>query len=423
MQKKYFYSTTIILLGFLCLNFINISAQCQERYFTDLFEPPEDSISVEYGKNIKSNGVEQTLFMDIYEPADDNQTCRPVIFVAFGGSFIRGSTTDLDINYICKKFTRKGYVAIAIDYRLESGIENLSNSEKMVKALVRAVHDGKAAIRYLRKNAIDGNNDYGVDPDQIYFAGISAGALLGIHLAYMDLDDPFEEEWVEYIEDLGGLEGDSGTPGYSSEVSGIINIAGAIGGLEFIEEGDVPIISFHSNGDNVVPFNTGYPLGYSALPLVYGSFHINNRMEELGIETSLFEYDDNFHPPYFGDNEIFINVIDDIVLNTEGFLYNLVQCNDCPTIDTTIIGINDLIQFENVDIFPNPTAGLLNVKIEGIKSDGVEWSLIDQAGKSIGAGFENGDQFALDLSEFSSGFYFLKLETEDRVSVEKVILK
>ena len=422
MQKKYFYSTTIILLGFLCLNFTNIYAQCQDRYFTNLFEPPESPTkAVEFGQNVTSEGVDQTLYMDIYEPVDDDQTCRPAIFVAYGGSFVTGNREFPDVVRMCQEFNRKGYVTIAFDYRLEPSFLNLNSEEKMVKALIRAVHDGKAAIRYLRQNAIDGDNDYGIDPDQIYFAGVSAGALLGIHLAYMDLDDPLEEEWLDYIEDLGGLEGDSGTPGYSSEVSGIINIAGAIGGTEFIEEGDVPIISFHSNGDGVVPYRTGHPLGYSNLPLVHGSFHIHNRMQELGIATSLFEYDDSNHPPYQVDNDNdnqFITIIDEIVLQSEAFLYNLVECIDCgPT------GLNNLVQFENISIFPNPTVGLLNVKIDGIESEKVQWSLIDQTGKLIGSGLKNDNEFALDLEEFSSGFYFLKLETDDRVSVEKVIIK
>ncbi len=420
MQKKYFYFNTIILLGFLCINFSNLSSQCDERYFFEIFDPPSTPVTVDFGQNITEDGKDQTLKMDIYMPKDDQSTCRPAIFMAFGGSFVAGSRDLPDIKFLCEEFTKLGYVAIAIDYRLESTITNLTSSENMVKALIRGVHDGKAAVRYLRKNAIDGENDYGVDPDQIFFGGVSAGALLAIHLAYMDLDDPLEQTWLDYIDELGGLEGNSGTPGYSSEISGVINIAGAIGGTEYISAGDVPIVNFHSDGDGTVPYMTGYPLGLNTLPQIYGSFHIQNRMDELGITSSLYEYNDNNHPPYFLSNNTYDqDVIKEIAVATEAFLYGLVECIDCIPEDT-MSSIRNVIQLENVNIFPNPTVGLLNIQVDNMSNDAIEWTLVDQAGKLIDTGIENSNEFTLNSNEYSKGFYFLKLEMEDRVFVEKV---
>ena len=56
--------------------------------------------------------------MDIYEPAGDTLDDRPIIFFMYGGSFISGSTDSWDIVSLCSNYASKGYVAVAIDYRL-----------------------------------------------------------------------------------------------------------------------------------------------------------------------------------------------------------------------------------------------------------------------------------------------------------------
>jgi len=46
----------------------------------------------------------------------------------------------------------------------------------------------------------------------------------------------------------------SGHAEYSSQVKGIISIAGAIGDTTWIEQGDLPAFLSHGSEDTVVPF-------------------------------------------------------------------------------------------------------------------------------------------------------------------------
>ena len=59
----------------------------------------------------------------------------------------------------------------------------LGVSNALIRSVWRGYHDGKAAMRYFRKTAAEDGNPWGIDPDRIYFAGVSAGGFIGLHLA------------------------------------------------------------------------------------------------------------------------------------------------------------------------------------------------------------------------------------------------
>ena len=106
------------------------------------------------------------------------------------------------------------------------------------RTLLQAIADIKAAIRYIRKD-YDNGNLLGIDPDVIFVGGYSAGAVLSIHLAYVDNISDLPTSPVDVqalVSDIGGtLEGDSGNNGYSSNVSAIISFTGGINNLSFID--------------------------------------------------------------------------------------------------------------------------------------------------------------------------------------------
>lgn len=94
---------------------------------------------------------------------------------------------------------RQGYVGASINYRL-SGVAKFP----------AAVHDCKAAIRWLRSHAAQ----YHIDPDQIGVRGGSAGGHLVALLGTSD-GDPY-------------LEGDEGNLDYSSRVQTVVDFFGPI---------------------------------------------------------------------------------------------------------------------------------------------------------------------------------------------------
>ena len=121
------------LLLFLFLPLLSFS---QTRYLDDVFINVTVTSDVEYAQNISilpailSGGVNPPALMpilcDIYEPTGDSLTDRPVIVLAHTGSFLppvingqpTGSKLDSSIVQQCMRWARKGYVAVAMNYRL-----------------------------------------------------------------------------------------------------------------------------------------------------------------------------------------------------------------------------------------------------------------------------------------------------------------
>jgi acetyl esterase/lipase len=124
--------------------------------------------------------------MDIYQPDGDTYAARPLIILAHGGSFIGGSKTDdATVVELCNRFAKRGYVTASINYRLGTLI-NLVSSDSTVPMgiVVKAISDGKAAIRYFMKDAAT-TNTYKIDTNNIFVGGNSAGAVLYMHVLYL----------------------------------------------------------------------------------------------------------------------------------------------------------------------------------------------------------------------------------------------
>ncbi len=80
-------------------------------------------------------------------------------------------------------------------------------------------------------------------------------------------------------------------------------------------------------------------------------------------------------------------------------------------------GINDLA-FKNVNIYPNPTSGLVSIDLEE-KLTSIK--IMDLTGKTIKV--FNAESTQLDISNFTTGIYFLEIANTERKSVVKVIKK
>ena len=143
------------------------------RYSTfDLFSDTEVTSGVTFGSNTALGGSEVDLKMDVYEPAGDTDTDRPVVIVAFGGSFIGGDRSQ--VAFMCEILAKMGYVAVAPDYRV--GLFFPSQITTTL-AVLRGAHDVSGCVRYLKKTAAEDGNPYGIDCERIIVGGISAGAI------------------------------------------------------------------------------------------------------------------------------------------------------------------------------------------------------------------------------------------------------
>lgn len=119
----------------------------------------------------------------------------PAVVCIHGGGFRAGKRESYDNLVI--KLSQHGYVAATVSYRLAPKYQ-----------FPAAVHDTKAAVRWLRANA----SKYKIDPDRIGVTGGSAGG----HLA----------QFLAVTPDVKEFEGDGGNPGVSSRVACVVNVYG-----------------------------------------------------------------------------------------------------------------------------------------------------------------------------------------------------
>ncbi|MDX2246757.1 MAG: alpha/beta hydrolase fold domain-containing protein [Bacteroidia bacterium] len=282
-----------------------LSAQptCATGRYQQVVFPSVTKISgVKYGWNVQPelgnpNNVD-TLYMDIYMPAGDSPSVRrPVILLAFGGSFFFGSRTSPDVVELCNRFAKLGYVTVSIDYRLTPDLVLNGSAYTLYLAVTKASHDMRGAVRFLHKDAMT-EDKYRINPDQIFIGGVSAGAIAAIHLAYLDEASEYPSVIAGSLPAIGGVEGLSGSMGYPSRVAGVINLCGAIGDTTWIHPGDEPIVSMHGTQDGTVPYGSSTLQLFSVNLLVHGSASIDKKAENAGIHHAFYSFVGADHTPF-----------------------------------------------------------------------------------------------------------------------------
>jgi para-nitrobenzyl esterase len=389
-------------------------AQCVGgRYFNYIFPAnPILTSNIAYGSNVKSNGATESLELDVYEPNGDSLTpARPLVLIAHGGSFVGGSKTGTDVVPICKDLAKLGYVAVAIEYRL--GMTNFPipgpDSSDATEAVMRGVQDGRAAVRYFRKNAAIGGNTYRIDTNNIYFAGVSAGGFIALQLAYLDKasEIPSFIDMTGQPGLTGGLEGNSGNPGYSSEVKAIINICGALGDTAWMKPGDEPVLSFHGTNDGTVPYGSSIInlLGFYPLLKVHGSYSVSAQANKLGLLSCFEIYEGQDHVPATSNAAYY----DTTITMTKDFLYHFV-CGAPLTCVNNAQAASSIKEstLETLDwsIFPNPANNNLMVDLRNFEAQKLSITIFNALGKNVlNLNNMQAKQQNIDISNLSSGLY------------------
>lgn len=275
---------------------------CPPGYFRDTVYSATEKSTHTYGNNVNHQGQATELVLDLYQPVGDPSPLRPVLIFMHDGGFIIGNRNLDHIAYMCQYYARTGFVTASIDYR--KGISPLEiNAAGVSKAAIRGLQDARAAVRWFRAQAIAEGNPHRIDTNQIFFAGASAGGVTALHLAYLNTRaeaDMFISDTAT-LNQIGGLEGQSGNPGYSSEVKGVINLCGAMGFVEWIDAGEAPVISVHSRDDDAAPYAQG-PLVFNGITIqgltLDGSYRVDSAAQAQGIESHLLTWDTAGHIPF-----------------------------------------------------------------------------------------------------------------------------
>lgn len=368
-----------------------------------------DSFNVDYdlpyGENINWMLLSEELVADVYTPSEQSDELRPLVLMAHGGFFLGGSHDGLDVVSLCEDLAQMGYVTASFSYRL--GIDNLfAFQTSFVEAVWRGVHDSRAAVRYFRKS-VEMGNPYHIDPERIYLGGVSAGGFIAMHHAYVD----DVSEIPTYIDESepglgGGLEGLSGNDGYSSDIDGVFNIAGALQTADFLLLGDnEPLVSIHGTADETVPFDEG-EIVLTGIPIidVDGSSVVHDMADMVGLENCLIPVEGAGHVPHIFDETYY-----DLTLSTVAGKLGEWACEGyvpvCGGYDYTAkTSVTDLSTMQPL-LFPNPASaqGRVFASFEARS----EWTLVNALGAVVERGVaQAGDQVA--WSGLAPGWYALR---------------
>ena len=388
--------------------------ECNTTRYIDYnaFSGADVTSGVTFGNNTALGGGNVDLKMDVYEPTGDTETNRPVIVMAFGGSFIGGNRSQ--VAFLGNIFAKLGYVVVANDYRVGFFLPSQIST---TLAVLRGSHDMKACVRYLKKTVAEDGNPYGIDPDRIIIGGVSAGAISAIHAAYLNLDSQVPAYMANDTAGLGGMEGNSGSPGYSSEPLAVLSFSGTIGDSSWIVPGSAPICSIHEENDGTVPYLTQEVSvsGFATGLIASGSGDLHIRAENVGIDNCLLTYRGvALHVGYLSGTP------DQQALDfARDFCANMVcdGTSDCSSVDAVIASISE-VERNTIEAYPNPTTDVLNFSTEEITS--VE--VVDVTGRVVLSTVSQLGKNRLDVNALPTGVYTLRTVGE-KISTAHFIKK
>lgn len=348
-----------------------------------------------------------TLKMDIYQPVGDTFATRPVILLAHGGSFVvQGGYRNDDpaIVKLCQTFAKHGYITATYDYRLASNITSLLDSIQALDVVMKAIADGKGAVRYFRQDAAT-TNTYRVDTSQIFVGGNSAGAILAVHLAYIDSIGEVPQYIADVIDSNGGIDGDAGNQGYSSKAKAVINLAGGINMLAWYGPGSIPMVSCQGDQDGTVPYECDGVLSATAQPFhiktvnICGCGAMKPVADAEGLEDSLLTFPGDDHVPWENNT----TKMNQVIAFVDTFLYK-------HTVDISQVhtGINNIDGNSGFGMYPNPAQNTLTINNHGNQQYNL--SVYNMLGQEVLRKTSiAGNVTNFDISALNNGVYVVKM--------------
>ncbi|MES2780034.1 MAG: T9SS type A sorting domain-containing protein [Bacteroidota bacterium] len=406
-MKKLFTLLLLVLVAF--------SMQAQ-RYRDKVFTTVTMD-SVLYGNAINWDNSAQELKMNIFQPAGDTASKRPLLVLAHGGSFINGSRYNEDVAYLCREFAKRGYVCVSIQYRLGIDLAKFFNEggTQFANAVWRGTLDGRAAVRFLRAHA----DSLKISTEHIYLGGVSAGGVLGLHQAFLDTESEVNasDPLIDMTAIGGGIEGLSGTPGQSWRVKGIINLCGGVGNVNWmLNNKDIAIFNVHGTNDQTVPYKTAYfkAFGFDVAKLS-GGFVIDSMAKTLGMKSYLYTFVNAPHVPFspgIGTTQSSTAYMD----TTEGLL------RDFLTEDLgRKVGLPDVLSNADVRLYPNPAKEQLVVQVDKGTKTVIE--LMNLTSQCLQRVVTEKAINRLNTEDLTTGIYIVTISNEYGKATRKVLIE
>ena len=277
----------------------SFTSTAQTRYLNEVFTNVQIDTSITYGVNYEVfTGFSslQPLIMDVYRPVGDTVKNRPIILLSHNGSFLPEVFTDglaglcfsgrKDSSTVemCKRFARRGYVAVSFDYRLgwsaTSTIQEV-RTQTIIQAVYRAMQDSKTLVRYFKNDYANNSNHWGVDTGKIVIGGTNSGAYVALaagslndtnelnNLKFYGSNGPFiKQDTLGSFDGFGGVQNHDNYPGISSRFECVLALGGAVGDTSWIQAGEPPVIAFQGINEAGTPYNTAVVTTTTGQPVI-----------------------------------------------------------------------------------------------------------------------------------------------------------
>ena len=337
------------------------------------------------------------LQADIYEPAGDTANNRPLVIVSFGGGFTSGSRTDPSVTNFCNELAGRGYVAAGIDYR--TGLENFS-AAGYARTVYRAIQDVAAAVRFFKLKS----DSLGIDTNQIFLAGFSAGAVASLHVAYLQ-----NNELGSSTIDTSGI-GDMTSKrneGPTNRVKVVFSAAGSISNLNWLNGETTALFSYHNNPDPTVPYGAATVFGNPS----FGSGVIHPYLDNINTTNILLTTTlPSAHLPAVGTP-----LADTIAAF---WLRNMVAQTNCDNLVIVRTSNKVNAHVPAVTVFPNPAKEHIQLLgAENIK----QLSLVNTLGQSLP--LEVNHSGYAKLPKLAAGAYVLLIQTDNHLHKQKLFIQ
>ena len=174
--------------------------------------------------------------LDLFRPAGEFDGLRPALVFVHGGGWVRGDKRKVLFLEQAIDFSRRGYVCITVNYRLDA-------------SRLPCIKDVKCAVRWLRAHA----EDYQIDPNRIGAYGNSAGAhlvsMLGVSASNRELegDGPFQD-YSSQIQAVAA----SATPTRPMRRAEANPGLAAVAPITYVTKEAPPFLLFHEVSDRLV---------------------------------------------------------------------------------------------------------------------------------------------------------------------------
>ncbi len=390
---------------------------------------------------------------DIYQPdpAFDKDRMRACIIFVHGGGFV--GEDKIDFSEQCTQWAQRGYVVMSLNYSLAKTTQICANQLTLDKRVIyNSLQDVVAACKHILGNG----TTYGINVNNVYLSGYSAGGILALSTAYIT-DAEVLSISPTFNQELGMLNKKT-MAAYKNiplKFKAVSAMAGAIPQINFLSIDDnTPLQLIHNEHDTTVPYGFNEPNGCNdGIKDLWGSQEIFNNLSKTSIPYAQF-YTETKKTAYPIPNHVIFSSID-VKTSVANFFYSVMSnsfktycdhqvtnsgsttysiykydyysSNACyykPITARELEGATDTEAAEEFSdmgaVYPNPSRGIWSLSPDTKK--GVKLiSVTNKLGMLIFATDTAMDQ--INLENESNDIYFLSITYQDgtqkRLKIEK----